>query len=170
MNDGREEAFNLLNQTCKTLSDKVADNAHLYFFCSWKVFSDFERIISKYFEVKTPIIWDKKQFGSGDLYNDWGNQTEIIIYACRGKKTVNRRCGNVLSISKVDSYKMLHPTQKNIELLKQILAVSHIPGDFVVDPFMGSGSTIMACNEMKIDCLGVELDEEMFKIAAQRLG
>jgi site-specific DNA-methyltransferase (adenine-specific) len=60
---------------------------------------------------------------------------------------------------------MVHPTQKPTELLRQILEVSYRSGDFVVDPFMGSGSTIKACNEIGAKSLGIELDNEMFNIA-----
>lgn len=164
LNDG-VEAFELLNETCKILQDKTADNAHLYFFCSWQVFTKFESIISKYFTIKTPLVWDKKNKGSGDLYNDWGNQTELIIYCVKGKKGINTRKGNVLSFSRLHTSKMVHPTQKPTELIKELLSASALKNDFVVDPFMGSGSTIKACNEMNIKSLGIELDNEMFNIA-----
>lgn len=164
MNDGNE-AFEILEKTCQILTNKVSVNAHLYFFCSWSVFSKFEYIISKYFTIKTPLVWDKGNKGSGDLENDWGNQTEIIIFCVKGKKLVNNRRGNLLSIPRLHSTKMVHPTQKPVELITEILAVSYIKGDFIVDPFMGSGSTIKACNKINAKSLGIEIDNEMFNIA-----
>ena len=165
LNDGKKEAFELLENTCKILVDKTSKDSHLYFFCSWSVFSDFERIIGKYFTIKTPIVWNKGNKGSGDLQNDWGNQTELIIYCVKGKKNINYRKGNVLSIPKIHSSRLVHPTQKPVELIKEILEVSALKNDFIVDPFMGSGSTIKACNEMNLKCLGIELDKEMFNVA-----
>ena len=165
MNDGKDEAFDLLEKTCEVLSRKTAVNSHLYFFCSWSVFSSFEAIISKYFTIKTPIVWDKGNKGSGDLENDWGNQTEIAIFCVKGKKLVNNRRGNVINVPRLHTSKMVHPTQKPDELIKQILEVSYIDGDFIVDPFMGSGSTIKVCNQIGAKSLGIELDEEMFNIA-----
>ena len=165
LNDVKDEAFDLLDKTCKILQRKTAENSHLYFFCSWNVFSSFEKIIGKYFTIKTPIIWDKGNKGSGDLDNDWGNQTEIIIYCVKGKKLVNNRRGNLISVPRLHSSKMVHPTQKPNELLKQILEVSATNGDFIVDPFMGSGSTIKVANQMGLKSLGIELDKEMFNIA-----
>lgn len=164
LNDGIE-AFELLDKTCRILQNKTADNSHLYFFCSWPVFSKFESIISKYFTIKTPLVWDKKSFAKGDLYNDWANQTELIIYCVKGKKGFNKRKGNVLSFTRLHTSKMVHPTQKPTELIKELLSASALKNDFVVDPFMGSGSTIKACNEMNIKSLGIELDKEMFNIA-----
>jgi len=165
LNDGKDEAFDLLDKTCEILQRKTAVNSHLYFFCSWSVFSKFEAIISKYFTIKTPIVWDKGNKGSGDLENDWGNQTEIIIYCVKGKKLINKRRGNLISVSRLHTSKMIHPTQKPNELIREILEVSFSEGDFVVDPFMGSGSTIKVCQELKVKCLGIELDKEMFNIA-----
>ena len=165
LNDGKDEAFDLLDKTCEILQRKTAVNSHLYFFCSWSVFSKFEAIISKYFTIKTPIVWDKGNKGSGDLDNDWGNQTEIIIYCVKGKKLVNNRRGNLISVARLHTSKMIHPTQKPNELIKQILEVSATKGDFVVDQFMGSGSKIKVCNEMNLKSLGIELDKEMFNIA-----
>jgi site-specific DNA-methyltransferase (adenine-specific) len=165
LNDGADEAFTLLDKTCEVLSRKCAENSHLYFFCSWSVFSQFEKIISEYFTIKTPIVWDKGNKGSGDLENDWGNQTEIIIFCIQGKKTINYRRGNIVSVPRLHSSKMVHPTQKPIELINELLDVSYFKGDFVVDPFMGSGATIHACNIKSIRALGIELDNEMFEIA-----
>lgn len=165
LNDGRDESLTLLDKTCKILSTKCAENSHLYFFCNWSVFSNFESIISKYFTIKTPIVWDKGNKGSGDLDNDWGNQTEIIIFCIKGKKLINERRGNLISVPRLHTSKMVHPTQKPKELIKQILDVSYVKGDFVVDPFMGSGVTIKVCNEIKAQSLGIELDNEMFQIA-----
>ena len=164
LNDGNE-AFELLDKTCEILQRKTSENAHLYFFCSWAVFSKFESIIGKYFTIKTPLVWDKLSFATGDIYNDWANQTEIILYCVKGKKGFNKRKGNVLSVTRMHTSKMVHPTQKPVELIKHILDASALKNDFIVDPFMGSGSTIKACNEYGLKSLGIELDEEMFLIA-----
>jgi site-specific DNA-methyltransferase (adenine-specific) len=62
-----------------------------------------------------------------------------------------------------------HPAQKPVSLLIDLLRRSAKPGDRVLDPFMGSGSTIMACDELKLPCTGIEMDEAAFGIAAKRL-
>ncbi len=165
LNDIEEDAFKLLDSVCKLLLDKTSDNAHLYFFCSWSVFVEFKTIISKYFTVKTPIVWDKGNKGSGDLETDWGNQTELIIYCIKGKKKINYRKGNVLNVPKLHTSKMIHPTQKPTELITELLEVSANHTDTVLDPFMGSGSTIKACMQKGINSIGIELDNKMFLLA-----
>ncbi len=97
--------------------------------------------------------------------NTGGNQKIIIKKREKRKKNINYRKGNVLNVSKVHSSNLVHPTQKPEELIKEILEVSALKNDFIVDPFMGSGSTIKACNEMNLKSLGIELDKEMFNIA-----
>jgi len=169
LNDSKTDAFFLLDETCKILLDKTAENSHLYFFCSWSVFSDFKSIISKYFTIKTPIVWDKQNKGSGDLENDWGNQTELIIYCTKGKKNINYRKGNVISIPKVHSSKLIHPTQKPTELVKWLLKYYTKEGDIVLDPTMGSGTTGVACKEMNREFIGIEKDDDIFKVAESRL-
>lgn len=165
LNDGRNDAFELLDKVCELLLQKTADDAHLYFFCSWSVFVEFKTIISKYFTVKTPIVWDKGNKGSGDLETDWGNQTELIVYCIKGKKKINYRKGNVLNIPKLHTSKMIHPTQKPTKLIEELLDVSAKSSDTILDPFMGSGSTIKACKEKGFDSIGIELDDKMFLLA-----
>lgn len=63
-----------------------------------------------------------------------------------------------------------HPTQKPIELLKRIILASSNEGDLVFDPFMGSGTTGCAAVELGRRFVGVELEQQYFNIAKERLG
>ena len=62
-----------------------------------------------------------------------------------------------------------HPTQKPIELLKYILTASSRPEELVLDPFIGSGSTAVACKQLGRNYLGIELTEEYCEVARKRL-
>lgn len=62
-----------------------------------------------------------------------------------------------------------HPTEKPVDLLKYLIEKSTNEGDVVLDPFMGSGSTAVACKELKRDFIGIELDENYFNIAKERI-
>ena len=63
----------------------------------------------------------------------------------------------------------LHPSQKPIELINELIELSTKEGDVVLDPFMGSGSTGVACVRAKRNFIGIELDENYFKIAKERV-
>lgn len=62
-----------------------------------------------------------------------------------------------------------HPTEKEIGVLEQLLTISTKPGDTIVDPFMGSGTSLVAARNMKCNSIGIELEEKYCEIAAKRL-
>jgi len=63
----------------------------------------------------------------------------------------------------------IHPTQKPLKLIKEIVQTTAPPGGIVLDPFMGSGTTAVACKELGINFIGFEIDKEYFKKANERL-
>ena len=62
-----------------------------------------------------------------------------------------------------------HPAQKPLAMMSQIVRVSSRPGDLVVDPFMGSGTTLRAAKDLGRRAIGIEIDERYCEIAAKRL-
>jgi DNA modification methylase len=62
-----------------------------------------------------------------------------------------------------------HPTQKPIKILKRIIEIASNPGDLILDPFMGVGSTGVASLEMNRSFLGVEIDKPYFKASEKRI-
>jgi site-specific DNA-methyltransferase (adenine-specific) len=73
------------------------------------------------------------------------------------------------SIINVKSVRGNHSTEKPVELIKWILKYYSKEGDVVLDPTCGSGSSGVACIEMSRDYIGIEKDEEIFKVAKSRL-
>ena len=63
-----------------------------------------------------------------------------------------------------------HPTQKSLRLLKHILNIASNPGDLVLDPFMGAGSTAVACKQLKRNVIGMEISPTYFAMAKERMG
>jgi site-specific DNA-methyltransferase (adenine-specific) len=64
----------------------------------------------------------------------------------------------------------LHPTQKPIEVLLPLVDAFCIPDGVVLDPFCGSGSTLMAAKNLERDFVGIELDPDHHRTASERLG
>jgi len=62
-----------------------------------------------------------------------------------------------------------HPTQKPLALIERCLLASTNPGDLVLDPFLGGGTTAVACIRLQRGCVGIELDEEHAKLSAKRV-
>jgi adenine-specific DNA-methyltransferase len=62
-----------------------------------------------------------------------------------------------------------HVAQKPLEIIRRIIRASSNPGDVVIDPFCGVGTTAVACAELGRDCIGIEIDPEYFAIAERRI-
>tara|TARA_R110000868_G_scaffold119479_2_gene317171 strand:- start:10343 stop:11266 length:924 start_codon:yes stop_codon:yes gene_type:complete len=75
---------------------------------------------------------------------------------------------NVLSYKK--DYQGLHPTQKPVALLEDLILTYTLPGDTVLDFTMGSGSTGVACINTGRDFIGIEMDDHYFEVASNRIG
>lgn len=75
---------------------------------------------------------------------------------------------NILEFAK--DAKNVHPTQKPVALLEYLIKTYTNEGDVVLDNCMGSGSTGVACKNTNREFIGIELDEEYFKMACNRIG
>ena len=61
-----------------------------------------------------------------------------------------------------------HPTSKPVALIRRLVANSSAPGDIVLDPFLGSGSTLIASHQIGRRCFGIELDPSYVDVAVSR--
>lgn len=75
---------------------------------------------------------------------------------------------NILQFQKIRKGS-LHPTQKPVDLLEYLIKTYTNEGDVVLDNCMGSGSTGVACVNLDRDFIGIELNEEYFEIASNRI-
>jgi DNA modification methylase len=109
--------------------------------------------------LSTIIVWIKNHFAVGK--SDYQRQYEMILYGW--KKGVNRHwCGDrtqsdIWSFDRVNANR-LHPTMKPIPLVARAIINSSKIGDVVLDPFGGSGTTLIACEETNRRCCMMELD------------
>ena len=118
--------------------------------------------------LKTPIFWDKGNHTAGDLEGDFGAQVEIWLFAHKGRhKLRGRRYANLWRFARDTASE--HPTPKPVALMARMVEVSSNPGDMILDPFMGSGSTGVAAVNMGRRFIGIEIDERYFSIACRRI-
>lgn len=75
----------------------------------------------------------------------------------------------VSQINKKDKKKYMHPTVKPLELIEKFIINHSNEKDIILDPFMGSGSTGVACKHLNRNFIGIELDKEYFEIAKKRI-
>jgi site-specific DNA-methyltransferase (adenine-specific) len=142
------------------------DPAAGHFFIDWRMFPNlYGALESCGWIVKNLLVWDKKQFGMGSNYR---NQHELIIYAEKGKLRFKKKTvANVLSHKRPGS--VFHPTEKPVDLLKELIRATTGNGSLILDPFAGSGSTLLAAKEMGRHAVGIEINERFCEIAANRM-
>ena len=77
---------------------------------------------------------------------------------------------DVITFSRIiGNQQMVHPTEKPVGLLSNLISSVTKPGDLILDPFAGSGSTLVAAKKTGRRFIGVELDDEYFAIAQRRI-
>lgn len=114
-------------------------------------------------------VWDKKN--CRPQKGRFKNQCEYIVWGSNGDMPIERGVGaldGVFSFGNVPTQKRHHQTEKPVELLKRVVEL--VPeGGTVLDCFMGSGSTGVACVETGRKFIGAELDADYFEIAKRRI-
>ena len=148
----------------------LKDTGAFYCFTRWDVYPSWIEQIRKRFKVKNCIVWFKRGGGLGDLKKGYIYNHEFIIYCAEKNHRLNgKRRNDVFEFAKDAPSTYVHPTQKPISLLKEIIERSSNDGGVVLDCFMGSGSTGVACVNTNRNFIGIELDEGYFNIAKKRI-
>ncbi len=156
---------------------------HLYCFCDHLTFPGIrQELVTAGFTYRNCLVWIKNNHGSGDLKGNWAPQHEFILFMVKGKPrqlqgkrlsnvmVKSRRGGNLTVFPKVSNYLYNHGTSKPVELLRRIILASSLPGELVLDPYGGSGSTAEAARREGRRYLLAEIDAEYHQRAVARLG
>jgi len=134
----------------------------VFAFCRWDNLS----------EVPPPtsfIVWVKNNWTAGDLNHAYGRMWEgVLFYPMDGHEFQNRP-PDVFDSRRVPPTDLVHPTQKPVAFLKWLIEANTNPNEIVFDPFMGSGSTGVACIESSRQFIGCELSPEYFSTAEKRI-
>jgi DNA modification methylase len=133
----------------------------------------------------TELIWDKGIVGMGNLTLPWGPAHERITFGVHVARPSNRargngrlaarlRRGSVIGVQRkqsgeLEDWNVQHPTEKPVDLLRQLIESSSVIGETVLDPFMGCGSTLVAAKREDRRGIGIELNERYCETAAKRL-
>jgi len=140
----------------------MAKKNSVYIFNSDKMlFALREGIQEAGFKFAQLLIWAKTHAVVGRM--DYLPQHELIAYGWHGTHKFHKSKDKSILIYPKPSKSKWHPTMKPIGLLRRIILNSSKLGDTVYDPFGGSGSTLMACEQTKRKCLMIEIDPEYCK-------
>lgn len=134
----------------------------IYVFCDEVFYAVlFPLFYSRFYSTKM-LIWNKERIGMGGL---WRRQYEVIIHARMLPASKKSGDGDILNCKPVRE--KLHQSQKPVELVERIIKKSE--ARIVLDPFMGSGTTGVACKNTGRNFIGIELDEAYFEVAKERI-
>lgn len=159
---------NLSTRGYISLMDKVLSHlstAHTAFiFCDWKMWVYNQDIAeAKGYRVRNMIVWDKVQMGMGMPFR---NQHELCLFGSKlAGKIGDGKTPNVIQCKR--DRESEHATPKPVELI--YLMLNQIDGFLVTDPFLGSGSTMVAAHQLDRKCYGMELDPKYCQVIVDRM-
>jgi site-specific DNA-methyltransferase (adenine-specific) len=181
------------NTLCEEYFRILKPTGNLIVFQGWSNVSETKTILEKKFNLNNWIIWDRIK-GRGAKTNVVSTREDILwfsktqnytynkIYSNIKKKTgglgnkngqPNRALSNVWSdISPIVPWsdeRNSHPTQKPLQLMERIITIWSNENDLVFDPFMGSGTTGVACVRTGRNFIGMEIDPVYFDMATERI-
>jgi len=156
---------------CNSYGFKEWDNKSLglKYFIQMKRIAEYQIIFGgNYFnlgETSCYLVWDKKNGDNGyaDCELAWTNLKQAV-------RMISYRWHGMLQENMKDKEIRVHPTQKPVKVIEWCIEQIKLkPDSTIIDPFMGSGTTGVACHNLGHKFIGVEQDEEYFDIACKRI-
>jgi len=128
-------------------------------------------LINAGFHMQSQLIWKKEQFVLGRADYHWRH--EIIWYGYDDTIPNHYWCGDrtqdtIWEVDRKDKGSYTHPTQKPVELSRRALLNSSREGEIVLDPFAGSGTTLISCEQTKRICYSMELEPRFVDVTIER--
>lgn len=170
-----EVAIKVFKSVMDSLLPRTVADCDLYIFTSYQVLKDWLEMTDAYlsthgFKRKAILVWEKDGPGMGDTECPWGMGSEFILFFQKGRraKTGTRR-NSIIRLPQLRPSQLIHPHEKPEPLLELLLQQSTLRGDFVVDPFGGSGSLVRAARNCGRNAVSIELDEMNFNLAKKKL-
>jgi len=170
----------------KELKRVLKPTGQIYVFCATKQIPIYMNVFENEWFFRNLLVWNKTNPAPRISKTNFLFANEYLLYAINEKgmptkSTFNfnkqNEMHNIFITStlqgkerlKGDDRKAIHPTQKPLSILKRLIEISSNEGDIVLDPFMGVGSTAVACKKLGRNFIGCELSEEYYSISKIRL-
>ena len=172
IDDDNYTIFDMLDKAAAQMYRVLRMDRHAYVFCGIQYAMKLRDILMKYgFTVHNlPLIWDKGSGSYPSQQTTYVHSYEAFLHCIKGKRRLNGTPRDIFPIKRVPSNKKIHPTEKPTELLRSLIELSSLLGEKVLDPFAGSGATIVAAKETNRQGVGIEIDERYYTGIIERLG
>ena len=148
---------------------KIREGGSVIAFCSYHLLGKY---LESGFKVQQIIHWEYIT-AMPAIAKVYTPVIEYAVWFSTPRYTFNKKEAktNVLRVRKayqVD-YKIDHPSVKPSNLINKLLRIHSEENNIVIDPFLGSGTTAVACKELGRKCIGIEISEKYCEIAVKRL-
>lgn len=165
-----EEYIKFLTAAFTNACEVMKDGAAFYVWHSTREHINFETALNNAgLQVRQQLIWNKSHFNLGRSDYHWKHET--CLYGWKDGAAHNwysdRKQTTVLNFKKPTKNR-LHPTMKPVEMMRYLMGNSTKEGDKVLDLFGGSGSTLIAAEELNRTCYMIELDENYCETIIER--
>jgi len=168
----KSEKFDVIKNDDKILDitpmiDKFS-KGWVFIWTTWKVIDKWLDNTKSFGFPTNMVVWHKGGGGIGDLKKTFSTDYEMALVFNRGAELCGKRIGSVWKLQKDKAIKYKHPTQKPVELSVEAIDKTTNPKSIVMDLFLGSGSTLIACEKMDRICYGMELDPKYCDVIVKR--
>lgn len=179
---GNRKAFSEIQFISNGFSNEVLDELcrvmkkiNCYFFCSQKQIIPLLDYFVKDKKCNYNLLTWHKTNPVPACNNKYLSDTEYCLFFREsGVKILGsfetKKTYYVTPLNIKDKQKYNHPTVKPLDIIQNLIVNSSNEGDVVLDPFVGSGTTGVACKNLHRNFIGIELDEHYFDVASERLG
>lgn len=156
----------------KITSASLYPMSYLLSFTNWRSLPVLMRALSDTdLKLQSCAVWDKEWIGpasKGMLRPTY----EMILFCSKGEgMIINRGKSDIFRYKWMASHSgdHSHPAEKPIPLLEELITLITQPGNCIIDPFMGGGTTLVAAKKLEIKGIGIEINESYAEQAAHRL-
>ena len=169
-NDKIDDTIELFESVLSKSVKHLKDDAHFYLFGSIDYIGELRPIIEKYLTLKNILIWDRRVIGMGDL-KSYGKSFDVVYFGINKvwRDLNGTRDRDILYYNRCDPAKMIHPTEKPLDMLEYLIKKSTKENDLILDPFAGGGSTLVAAKNTNRKCTGIEIESKYVDLIKSRL-
>ncbi len=144
----------------------LKDDGAFYCFVSWTQMADWLLRYQQYFKLQNILIWDKQKHSGCYSSQSWQFTYEGVFFGIKGKRKIRKYQRDVLKSNERGKRVAM---QKPVDIIEQMIEASSDIGDTILDPFAGSGSTLVAAKNLDRNYIGIEISKQYVDIINKRL-
>ncbi len=169
--DQREEYMvgefgNIMPLALPLIRHAMVNNGAFYCFTSWSQMADWLVRYQQYFKLQNIIVWDKRRNSGCYSSNSWQFTWEGIFFGLKGPRKIRKAFPDViLSLETTQRPAM----QKPVDVCERLIQASTDVDNIVLDPFMGRGTCGVACSNLGLNFIGIEIERKYFDTACERI-